>query len=233
MSKIVPITMCKNEEIWIERVVTPLVKVFDNVIVADTGSTDSTIEKIWQIPGVHLMTYQNLKPEEVGLCRGWMQQEAKELYNATHVFLVDADELYPIKYLEYIRDNPMPENAMSGFTYGIECTELDNGECWMLGTENGLTGVSRHAIFSVDSKWHGVYPFESPDTFVAGDETNFYWQSVNPNHHFFHLHQMKRSSRDEDVELRMQKKYQFSMRNAPEIKPHTKWLKNQKEYKDE
>ena len=233
MSKIVPITMVKNEEIWIERVVTPLVKVFGHAIVADTGSTDNTRDIVANIPNVHLMTYDNLPPEEIGLCRGWMQKEAKELYGATHVFLVDGDELYTSKYLQYIYDNPMPENAMGGFTYGIECTELDNGECWLLGLNGNLVGVSRHAIFSVDSKWRGVHPFESPDSFVAGDPTNHYWKSVNPEHHFFHIHQMKRSHKDEDVMLRMGKKYKFSLRDAPEIIPHTFWLKSEKEYKDD
>jgi len=230
---VIPIVLCKNEEIWIERVLTPLIRVFGNAIVADTGSTDSTREQIAKVPGVTLMTYDNLSPEEVGQCRGWMQAKARELFGATHAMLVDADELYPTKYLQFIHDHPMPENAMSGFTYGIECTELPNGECWMLGTEHGLTGVSRQAVFSVESKWRGTYPFESPDTFVAGYPTNYYWQSLDPSHHFYHLHQMHRSSRDEDVHLRKQKQYQFSMQEHPEIKPHTLWLKSGEDYQDD
>lgn len=225
--------MCKNEEIWIARIVNPLVKVFGCAIVADTGSTDGTWEVLSRDTKAHLIHYDNLSPEDLGRCRQWLQGIAKISYNATHVFLVDGDELYPIKYLEYLKDNPMPENAMGGFTYGIECTELDNGECWLLGTEAGLTGVSRHAFFSVNSKWYGVHPFESPDSFVAGDPTNYYWRSDNPSYHFFHIHQMKRSNKDEDVYLRNSKRYKFSMRDAPEIKPHTLWLKNQEEYKDE
>lgn len=225
---IIPVMICKNEEIWIERVLTPFSNIFPHVIVTDTGSSDGTIAQIAKVKNIHLMSYgKSLSPAEVGLARGWMQSEAKEHFGATHVFLVDGDELYPTKYLQWIYDNPMPDNAMGGFTYGVECTELENGECWMYGV-----GVSRHAVFSVDSKWHGVYPFESPDSFIAGDPTNYYWQSLDPSYHFYHIHQMRRSSRDEDVHLRMEKKYHFSMQSHPEIKPEKFWLKNQEDYQE-
>jgi len=233
MTIIVPIVLVKNEELWIFRVLSALVDVFPHVVVADTGSTDSTLEQIAKVPNIHLMSYGNLPPHEVGLCRGWMQAEAKDKFGATHVLLVDADELYPRKYLRFIQDNPAPEGTLGGFTYGIECTELQNGECWMLGNSNGLVGVSRHAFFSVDSKWKGEYPFESSDTFVAGHPTYYYWQSVDASYHFYHLHQMCRSSKDEDVYLRKQKQYQFSMIEHPEIKPAKFWLKSREEYVDE
>ena len=224
---IVPIVMIKNEELWIRHVVGALADIFQHVVVADTGSTDSTLQQIYNIKNIHLMTYGNLAPHEVGLCRGQMQAEAKEKFGATHVFLVDGDELYPRSYLRFLRDNPAPEDVLGGFTYGIECTELENGECWLFDV-----GVSRHALFSVDSKWRGVYPFESPDSFVAGDPRNYYWSSLDPSHHFFHIHQMKRSSRDEDVHLRRQKQFQFSMADHPEIKPAKFWLSSREAYYD-
>jgi len=231
---ITPIVLCKNEEYWIFHVLSALVSVFPHVVVADTGSTDSTLEQIAKVPNIHLMSFSNLSPKEVGLCRGWMQDEAREKFGATHVFLCDADELYPRKYLQFIKDNPMPENALSGFTYGVECTELENGECWLLGWPDGHpVGVSRQAVFSVDSKWHGTYPFESPDTFKAGDLTNYYWQSMDSSYHFYHLHQMRRSSKDGDVYLRKQKQYQFSMIEHPEIVPTEFWIKSRDEYIDE
>jgi glycosyltransferase involved in cell wall biosynthesis len=225
---VIPILLVKNEEVWIERVLTPFANIFPHVIVSDTGSTDSTIKQIEKVKNIHLMTYGNLSPEEVGLCRGWMQAEAQEKFGATHVFMVDGDELYPTKYVKFLHDNPMPEDAMGGFTYGVECTEFENGECWLYGV-----GVSRHAVFSVDSKWRGTYPFESPDTFIAGHPTNYYWQSLDPSYHFYHVHQMRRSSRDEDVYLRKQKQFQFSMQDHPEIRPVSLWLKHESEYQDE
>lgn len=230
---IVPMVLVKNEELWIGKVLASLSKVFPHVIVADTGSTDSTREQVAKVPNVKLMTYENLTPQQVGKCREWMQEEAKKSFGATHVMLVDGDELYPLKYLRYILDNPMPENAMSGFTYGIECTELQNGECWFLGRQGGIVGVNRQAIFSVDSKWSGDYPFESPDSYVAGDPSNHYFPALEPGHHFYHLHQMQRSTKDSDVYLRVQKRYQFSMAEHPDIVPMIKWLNRREEYADE
>lgn len=233
--KVVPVMLCKNEEIWIKRVLTALTSVFPTVIVADTGSTDNTISEIEQVAGIHLMRYGNLTPQDVGLCRGWMQSAAKTLYDATHVMLVDADELYPTKYLRYIVDNMMPENAMSGYTSGVECTELPNGECWFLGdTDNGnaVIGLNRQSIFNVDAQWHGEYPFESPDCYIPGHPTNHYFVSPDPSFRFFHLHQMTRSRHDDFVYMRKQKKYQFGLREAPQIQPVQFWLKSESEYKD-
>lgn len=232
----VPIVLARNEEVWIFRVLSALVDVFGCAIVADTGSTDSTIDEIAKVPDVHLMCYENLSPADVGRARGWMQAEAKVRYGASHVFLVDSDELYPRKYLRYIVENMMPENAMSGFTSGIECTELPNGECWFLGDttkNNAIVGVNRQAIFSVDAKWHGEYPFESPDCFVPGHPTNHYFQSPDPSYQFYHLHQMTRSRHDDAVYMRKQKKYQFSLQDAPQIQPAKFWLKSEKEYHDD
>lgn len=225
---IVPVVMIKNEELWIRKVLTSLTNVFPHVIVADTGSTDSTLEQVGMVPRVTLREFGELSPQDTGRCREWMQQEAKSSYGATHIFLVDGDELYPTKYLRFIADYPMPPNSLSGFTWGIECTELPNGECWLFSV-----GCNRQAMISVDSKWKGEYPFESPDTYVPGDPTNYYWKSPDPSYHFYHLHQMLRSSRDEDVYLRRQKRFQFSMKDHPEIKPTTLWLKSREDYVDE
>ncbi len=233
---VVPVTLAKNEEIFIGRVLSALVDTFGHAIVADTGSTDGTLDEIAKVPGAHLMRYENLAPADLGQARGWMQAEAKKRYGATHVFLVDADELYPRKYLRYIVDNMMPADSMSGFTSGIECTEKENGECWFLGdanNNNAIVGVNRQAIFSVDAKWRGEYPFESPDCFVPGHPLNHYFSSPDPSYQFYHLHQMTRSRHDDTVYMRKQKKYQFSLREAPQIQPAQFWLKSESEYFDE
>ncbi len=225
---IVPVLLIKNEELWIYHVLASLTKVFPHVIVADTGSTDSTLEQVARLPNITLRTFDHpLTPRELGQCRGEMQAIARDLFDATHIFLVDGDELYPTKYLQFIVDNPMPEDALSGFTWGIECTELPNGECWMYSV-----GCNRQAMISVGSRWRGEYPFESPDTFIPGHPGNYYWKSPDPSYHFYHLHQMRRSLRDEDVYLRKQKQFQFGMESHPEIKPAVFWLKSREDYAD-
>lgn len=232
---IVPVMICKNEEVWINRVLSALTSIFPHVVVSDTGSTDNTINEIEQVAGVHLMRYGNLSPTDIGLCRGWMQAYAKETLGATHVMMVDADELYPIKYLRFIVDNMMPENAMSGYTSGVEVTQKENGELWFLGdskNNNAIVGLNRQAIFSVDAQWRGEYPFESPDCYIPGHPTNHYFVSPDPSYRFYHLHQTTRSRDDAFVYMRSQKKYQFGLREAPWIVPAEFWLKSEKEYQD-
>ena len=226
----VPIVLCKNEELWIDKVLRALTAVFPHVILADTGSTDGTLEKVRTLPGVTILEYANLPMEQVGLLRGEMQKVARDKFGASHVMLCDADELYPISYLRHIRDNPPPENFLSAYTYGLECGEKDNGECWVMGRYGELVGVSRQAIFSVDSNWRGVYPFESPDTFIPGDPRNFYYNA--PGQHFYHIHGMVRSSKDDEVYMRSYKRRLFSLAEHPEIVPTQFWLKSRDDYKD-
>lgn len=227
---LVPILVIKNEEIWIARVVSALATVFPAIIITDTGSTDHTVEEIQRLDvpaDIHLVRHDNLPPSEIGPARQAMQDIAKRLYGAERVFLVDGDELYPTKYLRFIANNPMPADAPGGFTSGVEATELQNGECWLFDV-----GCNRHAVFSVDSKWNGSYPFESPDSYIPGDPRNHYWPSPDPSYRFYHIHQMRRSWKDEDVFMRKQKQYQFGLADHPEIKPARFWLANQMDYVD-
>lgn len=224
---VLPIVMIKNEEIWIERVLTSLSRVFNNVIVADTGSTDTTIEQVMKVKNITLIKYNDASPEQVGLIRGDMQMVAKGM-GASHVMLVDGDELYPTKYLKYIYNNPMPETSPCGFTDGVECGELSTGELIQYSAHK-----SRDAIFSIDSKWKGIYPFEGHSAFNQNMALNHYWPSLEPAHHFFHLHGCRRSTKDKEVHVRLQKKHQFNMREESSALSYTIWLNSEKDYKDE
>lgn len=233
---IVPVLLIKNEENWIRSVVHSLLSVFPHVIVSDTGSTDNTIDRVKSAgfqERLDLYEKGPLPPHQLGECRQWMQEVAKEKFGATHIFLVDGDELYPKKYLRFIQDFPMPENALSGFTWGKEIRQLDNGELCFLSLNGEDVGLSRQAIISVDSKWSGVYPFESPSTYDPGNPLNYYWKSPDDTYHFFHLHQTVRSSRDADVYIRMQKQKQFGMQDNHSVLPARPWLSSREEYSDE
>lgn len=229
---IVPVLLVKNEEVWIYRILIALANVFSHIIVSDTGSTDSTVDEVLQVPNVLLFKFPSLSPKELSECRGYMQSQAKGMFNATHIFLVDGDELYPTSYLRYIADNPMPDSSLSGFTSGIECGELENGELWFYGNGGNPVGLNRQAIIPVDSRWKGEYPFESPDCYVPGSPRNHYFPIPAGLQGFYHLHHTRRSRKDADVYLRVEKKDQFSMRHAPELIPHKFWLNSQADYQD-
>jgi len=230
---IVPVLLVKNEEVWIRHIVTALANVFPHIIVSDTGSIDATIEEVSQIPQVSLFKFNDLSPHKLTGCRQFMQDEAKRSFGASHIFLVDGDELYPTKYLRYIADNPMPEDALSGFTTGIEVGELENGELWFYGHQGELVKFNRQTIIPVTSRWKGDYPFESPDSHIPGHPRNHYFLTPAGLHGFYHLHHTKRSQHDREVYLRDHKKNQFSMRDAPEIVPEKFWLKSRSDYRDE
>jgi glycosyltransferase involved in cell wall biosynthesis len=225
---IVPVLLVKNEELWIRQILTALANVFEHIIVSDTGSTDETPEIADAMPQVTLYRFQSMKPDLLTWCRQFMQDEARKHFDATHIFLIDGDELYPTKYLRFIADHPMADNCLSGFTSGIECGELENGEIWFY-----RAGLNRQAIIPVGSTWRGVYPFESPDCYQPGSPLNHYFAGPDESYRFFHLHHTRRSRHDGDVYLRMQKRNQFSMRDAPEIELDRLWLTSREEYRDE
>lgn len=231
---VVPVLLVKNEEVWISRILSAVCKVFPHVIVTDTGSTDSTIEQIQGIPAVTLFTFQNVDPKGLTEKRQFMQEIAKQRFGATHIFLIDGDELYPSKYLQFIHDNPMAEHCLSGFTSGVECCELENGQFWYYGAHGAVTGLNRQAIIPVGSTWKGTYPFESPDCYIPGSPLNHYFAGPDETFKFFHVHHTRRSRMDGEVYLREQKRRQFSMRDAPpEIQPFKLWLKDWESYVDE
>jgi hypothetical protein len=122
----------------------------------------------------------------------------------------------------------MPEGKICGFTTGLDVAELPNGEIWKFDS-----GASRDAVYSVDTTWHGSYPFEGHSSFQTDrPELNYYWPSLLPNYHYYHLHQTRRSSKDAEVYLRLEKKYKFSMLDRPDKKPVEFWLKSEADYVD-
>jgi glycosyltransferase involved in cell wall biosynthesis len=227
--RILPIVMTINEERFIRQCLMPLSKSFPVVIVGDTGSTDGTLEQIAQVPNIHLVHYPKSNMEEVGRIRGYLQAIAKVEFDATHVMQVDGDEIYSSSYLKYILENPMPDTAVGGYTHGIDVEELENGEIWQY-----TAFCSRLAVFSTESKWHGTYPFEAPSSWQVDDPTlNYYWPEVEPPNSYYHMHHLKRSSKDAEVCMRVQKQHQFSLQDRPDLKPTVFWLKNWNDYEDE
>lgn len=222
--KLLPIVMIKNEEIWIERVLQPLIEVFGEVIVGDTGSTDSTLSLLRGKPGVDLIEYPNLSMADVGRCRQWLQEKA-ETHGATHTLMVDGDELYPVRSLFQIAEHMLPSDKLGGFTAGIVVTSIFNQdtqeeEFWELDTLG-----SRMSVWKTDTKWSGVYPYENPSVFKPAQSSRFYYYPFYPGeyYHYVHLHQLKRSSKDHDVHFRTDKQFLYSMQPHPDIKPVRRW----------
>lgn len=225
--KIIPIILTINEERFICQCLTPLAAVFDDVIVFDTGSTDNNLAEIAKVTGIHRVLYPPCTMQELGQMRGTMAEMAKSL-GASHVMQVDGDEIYNTRYLRYILANPMPAGTLAGYTVGIELAELPNGEIWRYDTD-----FNRCAVFSVDSKWRGAWPFESPEAWdPEHPETQYHWPRTERWQNFYHMHHLVRSSRDADVTGRLEYRNKFSLQTKDELKPVEKLLDSWSDYKD-
>jgi glycosyltransferase involved in cell wall biosynthesis len=226
--KILPIVMTINEERFIKQTLLPLSNVFPVVIVADTGSEDNALQEMKSVPKLHMMYYDHPDMKELGLIRGYMSSVAKTL-GATHVLHVDGDEIYTTKYLTHILNNPMPETMICGYTLGHELAELENGEIWKFKND-----FNRCCVYSVDAKWRGEYPYESPDAWqVERPELPHYWNPPNGSHGFYHMHHLYRSHKDSITKFRLEKKDLFAMQEQPDNVPVQKLLDNWKDYEDD
>jgi hypothetical protein len=228
MSVTIPVCLTINEERFIRQCLTPLANVFPVVIVADTGSTDNNLAEIAKVPNVHLIQTGLLSFQELGDMRAEMAQIAKRQYGASHIMQVDGDEIYLTSYARYIFEHPLPEGMIAGYTHGVELDELPNGEIWRYNRD-----YNRCAVFSVDSKWHGDYPFEAPYAYqIDRPELNYYWPSA-PGLEFYHMHHLWRSSKDAETRWRVEKKTQFAMVTDPGAQLVSKFLNSWSEYADQ
>jgi glycosyltransferase involved in cell wall biosynthesis len=227
MPVLAAIVLTINEERFIRQCLEPLAAVLPFVIVADTGSTDNNLAEIAKVSNIHQMHSGRLTMEQLGKRRGEMAQFAKGL-GATHVMQVDGDEIYPTSYLRYIVENPMPDVYVAGYTTGVECAELPNGEIWKYDTD-----FNRCAVFSVDCKFRGAWPYEAPDAWRPNEPaTQYHFPRLEPYHNFYHMHHLVRSSRDADVTGRLEYKNLFALQQKPELTPAQFLFPTWAEYKD-
>ena len=212
MERVAPILMICNEENYIMLVIRNLLKVFPKVYVADTGSTDETLAQIllsgeYARARIKLWTYSGLSLAELGQIRFEIGKQARQLFGAEWAFQVDGDELYHVDALRYIVDNPMPEGKLMGFTKMVSVDRDADGNYWELSDV-----FSRAAIFPITDTWTGDYPFETPLSFFLGKEHFHYFDlPFGYKVHGYHLHPLDRSSKDNEVPLRLEKQKQFSM----------------------
>jgi hypothetical protein len=227
MSEITALCMTINEERFIRQCLLPWSSIID-VVVADTGSADDNLKEIAKVPNVYLMTSGILSMKELGDKRAEMAKIAREKFGAIWVLHLDGDEIYTHTYAKHIVARPLPAGMIAGYTHGVELDELPNGEVWRYNRD-----YNRCAVFSVDSKWHGDYPFEAPYAYqIDRPELNYYYPS-GPRMEFYHMHHFRRSSKDAETRWRIEKQKQFAMVTDPGAKLVEKFLNSWSEYADE
>jgi len=209
---IIPALMIRNEEYYIREVVQPLVDVFGVVLVCDTGSKDKTLSILASIPGVMVVQFGECSPRGLTEVRRDMMRLCKA-YGASHVLLVDGDELYSREALELIKNYSIPDGGITGFTTMLTLDpDEHNNNLWEMNDP-----FTRHCLLPVDDIWDGEYPYDVPSSYADPAGYFYYPHTPNSRYHAVHLHRLQRSSLDGNTMLRREKQFQFGLQNLPNI----------------
>ncbi len=189
--------MVRNEEYYIRPVLESVLQAgFKEVILADCGSTDLT----WTIasqylgwPGFRLYCFGVLTPQENGQVRQFMT----DVTHTPWAMLVDGDEFYWPSALKHILAQEMPDGRRFGFTT-LANVQHDSEGYYVASLH------SKQAVFDVQTKWGGAYPFENPDSITDANLAHYFGHAV-PGIHGLHLHCLRRSPYDNETYLRTQK----------------------------
>ena len=98
MSEIVGISMVKDEDVFIERVLTNAIDFCDKIIVVDTGSTDKTFEIVSEL---------SVKHPKISVQKGSIPDSSKAIYKYintdTWVLGLDGDEIFSPQGLDSLK----------------------------------------------------------------------------------------------------------------------------------
>ena len=193
--------MVRDEEYWIGMILESLVKNLSNIFVFDTGSTDSTIGIIKSFPKVTLVEKGALNPMQLMQCRN----EMMEMTRTPWAWQVGGDEWYPEKAVKVLLEQEMPAGKKVGFTRFLDVGwDGKNFRAYLPFWRVAI--LAKEARFVDDVAGRG-YPFEMPNLFSNEALYHYFSDEILG----YHLHHLLRSSRDEDVYLRVDKRHQFSM----------------------
>lgn len=210
MSDLIPCLTIKNEEYYIGAIIYQLqLAGFQNILVADTGSTDETI-KIVKQSGAELLNFGPVHVNDFSNVRNELAKRAS-MYGGW-VFQVDGDEIYFPAAAQFVRESGMPHGSEIGFTKMITLDPESGTVAWETTDE-----FSRLAVYRTSTRHVGEYPFDRPENWDKMTDKFFYFGEYpdgEKNHriHGYHLHRCERSSRDGQVVLRTSKRKMASMK---------------------
>ena len=192
----------KNEDRFIWYSIQSVLPYLDNLLIADTGSTDKTISIIENIRSakVNFKKYNILHSQEVSKIR----QEQLEETNSDWFWLIDADEVYPNSLIEEIKNIlQVKGNILEGIVVGRRDLlgdiyhYQDNSagfyEMWGKKGHFSLRLVNKSKIPKLHVE--GIYPKEGyydsvGNEITSHDRRSFYFTKGNLHHAMY----LKRSS---------------------------------------
>lgn len=183
--------MVKNEERFIKASILSVLPFVSQVLIFDTGSTDSTIEVIKSIKSEKINLFETLASSPVELTA--VRQKMLDWITTKWFLLIDGDEVYDnnsMKVMQLALYN-LPENAVR-----IEVGRLNFVFNFSFTERKQFIG----RIFKTESvKFVGLYPFEELKLKSGKDLNQFSTRIADVT--CFHFGLLKRSSRDVDVEV--------------------------------
>jgi len=138
--------IARDEERCIERCITSILPVFDEIIIVDTGSTDKTLDIIEHIQTPKIKMFNIKWENDFAKARNF----ALEKVTSKWVFFIDADEYY----LPSAKDELRSILALLSSLHNINSTVL----CPLIRdiNENSAIGIKRIFKTDTDIKYYGV-----------------------------------------------------------------------------
>ncbi len=188
----------RNEEIFMRQAILSILPLADKILVCDTGSTDSTLEKIRSI-GSGKIEVMNRPPSDP---RGIMEyrNEMIERTETEWFMLVDGDEIYPdglaLKILERLKNVPEKISRIlihrvhwvAGFNF---ISELDT-----IGRIYRTRQIRWRLYDDSDNRVGHETPYLIEDPAQSVEEKTLKFPD---DIFFFHGHYLARSSRDKEL----------------------------------
>ncbi|MHA2065511.1 MAG: glycosyltransferase, partial [Candidatus Thorarchaeota archaeon] len=127
MMDITPALHVKNEEYWIHYVLRGLLKVFDRVVMIDTGSNDRTVEiakaTAEQVGGDLVLTVDDMGDDNFRI--GHAPNVLIESIDTEWMLLVDGDEIWGQSQLEALLDIEPQGGWLVGMCNGRNLMDAD------------------------------------------------------------------------------------------------------------
>ena len=212
MNEITPAIFCKNEEYWIHYVLCDLLKVFPEVILLDTGSTDKTIS-------IAKETEQKIGQGKLTLVENRYRNNRHLIGNSPNILrqmtmtywmlLVAGDEIWKREELEKLISSELEVGMEVGMMLARNVIFQDGGF-----KERDSFNADR--LFGPTVRWTKInHPYESHHLQRRIERRVVQYLPI----HYWHVRHLDRSSHDSRVFYRSKKKgfypYKGDLREIP------------------
>lgn len=203
--EITPALHVKNEEYWIHYVLRDLFRVFDAVVMLDTGSTDRTVDiaraTVHQVGGALNLMVEDMENDVNSI--GDAPNILRSIVQTEWMLLVDGDEIWGRPQLEALKNIEPEDDKLVGMCNGRNLMVVD-------GVLKEREGFSADRLFRRGVVWdkRGDYPFQSHGLEGKASLGQVFHTNFDISY-FWHVRHLMRSSKDGEASYRIVKKDYF------------------------